>query len=80
MKCDRCKGFMYHGFLAGPIRIYVVQKCVNCGEILDEVIASNRALPLNARVRRKPPLQTEGGLEQEFTWGAHKPVKGLLRR
>jgi hypothetical protein len=54
MMCCRCKGFMYHGFLAGPNGVYAVKKCANCGEILDEVIASNRVLSFNARVRRKP--------------------------
>lgn len=54
MTCHRCNGFMYHGFLAEPNGIYVVKKCVNCGEILDEVIASNRVRPLNARIRKRP--------------------------
>jgi len=54
MTCKRCKGFMYHGFLAEPNGIYVVKKCVNCGEILDEVISSNRVRPLNARIRKRP--------------------------
>jgi len=52
MTCDRCKGFMYDGFLVGPNSdLYVVKQCANCGEIIDEVIASNRALSLNTLVR-----------------------------
>jgi len=53
MTCKRCDGFMYHGFLAEPNGIYVVSKCVNCGEVLDDVIASNRVRPLNARIRKR---------------------------
>ncbi len=57
MTCKRCNGFMYNGFMAEPNGIYIVSKCVNCGEILDEVIASNRVRPLNARVRRRSQLK-----------------------
>jgi len=63
MTCQRCKGFMYYGFLAEPNGIYIVRKCVNCGEILDEVIASNRVQPLNARVRKRRPLWRKGTLK-----------------
>jgi hypothetical protein len=55
---------MYHGFLAGPNGVYAVKKCANCGEILDEVIASNRVLSFNARVRRKPHWANKSLVEQ----------------
>jgi hypothetical protein len=82
MMCERCKGFMYHGFLAGPNGVYAVRKCANCGEILDEVIATNRVLSLNARVRRRAHW-ARGGLEQMFTLGKDQGpcfIPGYLNR
>lgn len=60
MTCRRCQGFMYDGFLAEANGIYVVKKCANCGEVLDEVILSNRARPQAARVRRRPLWRKSG--------------------
>jgi hypothetical protein len=71
MVCYRCKGFMYHGFMSGPNGVYAVVRCANCGEVLDEVIASNRFLSFNARVRKRPHW-THGNLEQMFTLGKTK--------
>ena len=51
---------MYQGFLAEPTGIYVVKKCVNCGEIVDEVIATNRVQPLNSKVRKRPLWRKNG--------------------
>ena len=60
MTCLRCQGFMYDGFLAEANGIYVIKKCVNCGEVLDEVILSNRAHPSAIKVRSRPLWRKSG--------------------
>ncbi len=61
MTCTRCEGFMYDGFLAEVNGIFVIKKCANCGEVLDDVIITNRAKP-EAVVVRKRPLWRKSGL------------------
>lgn len=54
MICARCEGFMYDGYLAEANGIYSVKKCVNCGEMLDEVILSNRNRTRKNKGKSKP--------------------------
>ena len=42
MKCPRCQGAMAFEKFYGPHEYFFGWRCVNCGEIVDQVILDNR--------------------------------------
>lgn len=42
MRCPKCQGLMYSEMFCDFIRIFIGWKCLNCGEVIDPVIVSNR--------------------------------------
>ncbi len=43
MNCPKCKGRMYSEKYYDYVRSFDAWKCSGCGEMIDEVILSNRA-------------------------------------
>jgi uncharacterized Zn finger protein len=42
MQCPRCKGRMYSQRYIHFVKSFDAWKCVNCGEVIDQVILTNR--------------------------------------
>ena len=46
MKCTRCGGAMVFERFQATVEIFYAWRCVNCGDIMDQVVARNRELVL----------------------------------
>ena len=44
MKCLRCGGAMVFERFQATVEIFYAWRCVNCGDIMDQVVAKNREL------------------------------------
>ena len=44
MKCTRCGGAMVFERFQATVEIFYAWRCVNCGDIMDQVVAKNREL------------------------------------
>ena len=58
MKCHRCSGEMVYEKFFGPHEHFWGWRCIFCGEIVDQLILENRALPsgqavAHGRARRR---------------------------
>ena len=44
MKCTRCGGAMIFERFLATVEIFYAWRCVNCGDIMDQVVQKNREL------------------------------------
>jgi len=51
MKCTRCGGAMVFERFQATVEVFYAWRCVNCGDIMDQVVAKNRELVM-ARERQ----------------------------
>lgn len=47
MRCPKCKGRMYSEKFYDFVRSFDAWKCTSCGDVIDEVILTNRANSLH---------------------------------
>ena len=43
MRCQKCRGLMYTERFADYFLAFYAWKCINCGTVIDSLIALNRA-------------------------------------
>ena len=53
MKCQRCGSVMVYEKFYGPGGNFLGWRCIQCGEILDEVILENRQVGLGGHDRER---------------------------
>jgi hypothetical protein len=51
MTCQKCKGLMVKEWRPELSQEAAVLRCINCGLVLDPLIAQNRVIPLHAKQR-----------------------------
>lgn len=77
MQCPRCKGTMTYEFfedIQESLYFFYGWRCVQCGEVLDPLILSNRKTrraPLGGRARKKYGVMGsafQADLEEEEEW------------
>jgi hypothetical protein len=51
MTCHKCKGLMVSEWRPELSREAAMLRCINCGLVLDPLIAQNRVTPLSAKQR-----------------------------
>ena len=51
MTCQKCKGLMVKEWRTELSPEAAVLRCINCGLVLDPLIAQNRVTPLHAKQR-----------------------------
>ena len=51
MTCQKCKGLMVREWRPEFSQEAAVLRCINCGLVLDPLIAQNRVTPLGAKQR-----------------------------
>jgi uncharacterized Zn finger protein len=51
MTCQKCKGLMVKEWRPELSQEAAVLRCINCGLVLDPLIAQNRVTPLRAKQR-----------------------------
>jgi hypothetical protein len=51
MTCQKCKGLMVKEWRPEFSQEAAVLRCINCGLVLDPLIAQNRVIPLRAKQR-----------------------------
>ena len=49
MKCDRCGGSMVFERFLAAVEVFHAWRCVNCGEIMDQVVQKNRRLVMSQK-------------------------------
>jgi hypothetical protein len=52
MTCQKCKGLMVKEWRPEFSQEAIVLRCINCGLVLDPLIAQNRVIPLRAKPQR----------------------------
>jgi uncharacterized protein with PIN domain len=49
MRCPRCDGAMVFERFQATMEVFYAWRCLNCGEIMDPVVAKNRELERNQK-------------------------------
>ncbi len=53
MKCPRCSGAMVYERFQDMLDVFFAWRCLNCGEIVDPVVARNRGMEISVKKPKK---------------------------